>query len=133
MTRTYTYDPARIRGGGVDQARFELGDIDVEREAALCDEEILAAIQAEADWISALCALARGVAMRLSFEADIRSDGTELKLSQRAAAWERVAARLEMRRGLARCVPRAGCADRGRYFGAGMLSNPRASGGGGRV
>lgn len=76
---TYTYDPSKITGGGVDQMRFELGDTVVDSAgmvSPLCDEEY-AAILAKygKNWRMAKYKCLEAICMKLSYEVNTSVGG----------------------------------------------------------
>jgi hypothetical protein len=132
---TYTYNPANIMGDGVDAMRFQLGDTLVASgadTAFLSDEEINAVISHFKSWSVARYRLIEAVCHRLSFEVDVRNDGTAYSLNQRAQRWFVM---LEEAKKELPCMPSSGAvaasmqgSDGGHYFNAGMLANPYAEG-----
>lgn len=133
-TTTYTYNPAEICKPDKDRMRFELGDTNVDGEAAtafLSDQEINAMIVQYSDsWKKAKLALVNAVCMKLSFEVDWRNDGTSINLNQRADRWLKLRDQLEKEVAQSSAVPLSVLhrltrePDRGHYFYEGMLGNP---------
>ena len=129
---SFTYDPTNIADETRDRMRFELGDTNVEggaQTAFMSDEEIDAMIAAR-PWKRAMLELVVGVCMRLSFEVDIRNDGTALSLSQRADRWMKLRDKLQAELTVPNAAPQSVLQrlirepDRGHYFHEGMLGNP---------
>jgi len=80
-----TYDPAQINDGGLNQMRFELGDVD-DSDFYLSDEEINASLEGKT-FKRAELMLVESLIARFSYETDLRVDKWEAKLSQRLTAW----------------------------------------------
>lgn len=98
----YTYDPRKIRDGGKDQMRFELGDTAVEQGAlgcALSDEEyetfLLDLVQGKKPWLVAKISLVKVVLHKFAFQVDTKIDVLEYDFSSRVAHWEKLLAILE--------------------------------------
>ena len=135
----YTYDPAKMMGGGKDQMRFELQDIAVagaEETAVLSDEEYEAILRKAAEegksWKAAKYKCLKAIVMRMAYEVDFSADGLSLSLSQRYDRWRALKDSLE--RGMQRITAHPSALGRntpdgGHYFTAGMNDNPRAGGG----
>ena len=131
---TYTYDPSEIRDGGVSQARFELGDIQVEGESEscyLCDEEIQAVLDSTPSRKQALYLLADAVCIRLSYETSWKNDQTAFNLSERADRWIALRDRFKKAADAEACMPSSGAvrdsiqgSDGGHYFHRGMHKSP---------
>ena len=131
----YNYNPANITGDTIDRMRFELGDTNIGGGAAtafLSDEEI-DAMRSAHPWKRAKLELVKGVCMRLSFEVDVRNDGTTISLNQRADRWMALRDKLEAELKAPGAVPDSVLRrmtrepDRGHYFHEGMLGNPRGT------
>lgn len=89
----YTYDPSKIFDGGLNQLRFELGDVEVEggkASCALCDEEYLAIAENTKgqSWGRIKFACLKAIMMRFSYEVDYSADGMSLSLSERYKRWK---------------------------------------------
>lgn len=84
---TYSYDPTKITGGGVDQMRFELGDTVVSTDgmaSPLCDEEYKAIIEKYGkNWRKAKYLCLDAICMKLSYEVNTSIDGLSYSLSER--------------------------------------------------
>ena len=93
MSRSFTYDGAQIADGGINQMRFELGDVLVEepdKTALLTDEEIMAVITAFPHaWRRAKFELIKSVLYRFAPEVDTKSGPVQWSLSQRYAQWKK--------------------------------------------
>ena len=89
---TYSYDPAKITDGGLNQMRFELGDTVVDLNGVsspLCDEEYNAIIQKYGkNWRKAKIKCLEGIVMKLAYEVDTSVDGLSYSLGQRADRWK---------------------------------------------
>lgn len=132
---TYTYDPLKIKAGGKDQMRFEVGDTSVEGGAdtcALSDEEyegILADIKpGKKAWVCAKLAVVNAILFKLSYQPDTKIDVLEYSFSDRVKAWERLKASLEKEAAAISSVPiiDAGMMKKPPYFYTGMEENPAA-------
>lgn len=90
----YSYDPSKIRGGGKDQMRFELGDTAVEgggETCALSDEEYNAFIEeatAKGNWARTKLALVEAILHKFSFQVDTKIDVLTYNFSARAEHWQ---------------------------------------------
>lgn len=138
--KTYSYDPARLLDGGVDQMRFELGDTEVagkEETCALCDEEINAMITKATNenksWKWAFFYCLKAIKMRYIHEVDYSSGGMSLSLSQRYKNWMELYDKMEKKLERSMQYPSAsseslgdGSPDGGHYFYLGIGNNPRA-------
>ena len=95
---TFSYEPKQINDGGLNQMRFELGDVEVlepDKTAYLCDEEILAAIEGSTTWTRAKLRLVETLISRFSYEVDTKVDEVEWKLNQRVDKWKDLYKRLK--------------------------------------
>ena len=89
----YSYDGAQINDGGLNQMRFELGDVLVlepEKSAYLGDEEITAALDGSKSWRRAKLRLVETLLRRFSYEVDTKIKEADWKLSQRVDEWEKL-------------------------------------------
>ena len=109
---TFTYDPAKITQGGVDQMRFELGDTVIDLEAItspLCDEEYAAIIGKYGDnWKRAKYECLKAIVMKLSYEVDTSVGGLSYSLSQRFERWKKMQDEAKKELTAIHGVPRAG-------------------------
>lgn len=95
---TFTFDPSAIDDRGLNQLRFELGDVFVdepEKTAYLTDEEILTVLSSSATFKRAKFRLIESLLRRFSYEVDTKVADMDLKLHQRINAWEREFKRLK--------------------------------------
>lgn len=93
----FSYDPSLINDEGLNQMRFELGDVEVlepDKTAYLCDEEYLAAIEGSTTWRRAKLRLVETLISRFSYEVDTKVDEVEWKLNQRVDEWKDLRKRL---------------------------------------
>ena len=129
---SYTYDPTRAAAGGVDQMRFELGDVMVEGgpdTCALTDEEYKAIIDAcPKRWKRAKLRCIESILFRFSYEVDTKVDELSLSLSQRLDAWKRM--RDELKAELEASAPFGNphALSERHYFHVGMMENRRSGG-----
>lgn len=76
---TYSYNPAKITDGGIDQMRFELGDtvVDVDGMASpLCDEEYKAILDKYGkNWRMAKYKCLEAICMKMSYEVNTSVGG----------------------------------------------------------
>ena len=91
----FTYDPANITAGGLDQMRFELGDTVVDMggiSAVLCDEEYTAIIgkYAAKSWRKAKLMCLEAIVMKLSYEVNTSVGGLSYSLDQRFERWKKM-------------------------------------------
>lgn len=90
----YTYDPANITDGGLDQMRFELGDTIVDMgplASPLCDEEYNAIIQKYGkSWRKAKLKCLEAIVMKLAYEVDTSIGGLSYSLNQRFERWKKM-------------------------------------------
>lgn len=91
MTKSYTYDPGKIKELGKDRMRFELGDTMVEGNSdttALTDEEIQAAVELYPKaWKRAKLMLLESICRRFAYEPDTKTGPLSLSLQDRAKIW----------------------------------------------
>ncbi len=132
---TYTYDPGKLKEGGKDLMRFELGDTMVEGgpdTTALADEEIQAVLDKYPEaWKRAKLMLLESIFRRFSYEADTKTGPLSLSLKGRAELWQKEYEKLKKEVSVESCsIP--GTVDGGTvrppYFYSGMQGNPRAYG-----
>jgi len=137
--KTFSYDPARINDGGIDQMRFELGDAEVEGKdetCALCDEEYNAMIQRALNenkaWKWAIFYCLSAIKMKYSHEVTYSSGGMSLSLAERYKNYKEMYDKMEKELKSSMQVPSAsnqslgdGSTDGGHYFYLGMGNNPR--------
>lgn len=93
----FSYDPSLINDGGINQMRFELGDVftlEPDKETYLTDEEITAAIEGATTWARAKLRLVDSLISRFSYEVDTKVDEVEWKLNQRVNDWKDLRKRL---------------------------------------
>lgn len=92
MTKSYTYDPGKIKEYGKDRMRFELGDTMIEGGSdttALTDEEIQAAVELHPKvWKKAKLMLLESLYHRFSYEVDTKTGPLSLSLHDRAKIWK---------------------------------------------
>ena len=94
---TFSYDAAKINDGGLNQIRFELGDVLVEepeKSTYLSDEEILAALSA-GSFKRAEFRLVSSLLHRFAYEVDMEIHEAKWNLSDRFAAWQKLYNRLK--------------------------------------
>lgn len=109
---TYTYDPTKIKAGGVDQMRFELGDTVTDMDAAacaLCDEEYESIIKScKGNWRRAKFECLDAICSKLAFEVNTSVGGLSYSLAERYPRFK--AMRDEAKKDLkaVNSVPRAG-------------------------
>lgn len=93
MTKSYTYDPGKIKELGKDRMRFELGDTMVEGNSdttALTDEEIQAAVELYPKaWKRAKLMLLESLCRRFAYEPDTKTGPLSLSLQGRAEMWRK--------------------------------------------
>ena len=90
---TFSYDATKINDGGLNQVRFELGDVLVEepeKSAYLSDEEILAVLESSKTWRRAKFRLVESLLRRFSYETDVKIQNAEWSLSDRVDEWRRL-------------------------------------------
>ena len=127
-TRSYTYNGAQLADGGINQMRFELGDVLVEepdKTALLTDEEIAAMIAAfPQSWRRAKFELIKSVLYRFAPEVDTKSGPVQWSLSQRYAQWKALYEELKKELSLTSSLPEMpGTQHRSPYFYEGMHDN----------
>ena len=139
---TYSYDPEKIRQGGKDQMRFELGDTQVEGGAdtcALCDEEYEAVLEGlkpgKKAWLFAKLAVLEAILFKVSYQVDTKIDVLSYDFGERADRWKKLYDDLKKQAvGMASVPTMApGVAGTPPYFHKEMHPNPAAGHGyGGR-
>ena len=95
---TFSYDPTQINDGGLNQMRFELGDVLVEepeKSAYLPDEEISAVIDGSRTWKRAKFRLIETLLMRFSYEVTTEVHDAKWQLSDRVKFWQDLYKRLK--------------------------------------
>lgn len=88
---TYSYNPAQIYDGGLNQMRFELQDNIIEGEGvtcALCDEEYQAIIEHESGWKRAKLKCLKAIITKFAYEVNTSTDGLSYSLSERYERWK---------------------------------------------
>ena len=93
----FSYDPAQIQDGGLNQMRFELGDCLVnepEKSAYLSDEEICAALEGNT-FKRAEFRLVSSLLHRFAYEVNMKVKEASWNLSDRFAAWQKLYNRLK--------------------------------------
>nr|DAX35163.1 MAG TPA: hypothetical protein [Bacteriophage sp.] len=133
MTRSFTYDGAQIADSGINQMRFELGDVLVEepdKTALLTDEEITAMIAAfPQSWRRAKFELIKSVLYRFAPEVDTKSGPVQWSLSQRYAQWKAIYEELKKELSVIGSLPELpGAHHRPPYFFEGMHDNEQGRG-----
>lgn len=138
---TYSYDPTKIRAGGKDQMRFELGDTQTEGGAetcALADEEYEAVLAGQKDgkkaWLSAKLSVLEAILFKMSYQVDTRIDVLQYSgVGNRAERWWKMYEDLRKRVSAASSVPTLApsVAETAPYFHKGMGENPNAMHGAG--
>lgn len=133
MTRSFTYDGTRITDSGINQMRFELGDVLVEepdKTALLTDEEITAMIAAfPHSWRRAKFELIKSVLYRFAPEVDTKSGPVQWSLSQRYAQWKELYEELKKELSAIGALPELpGAHHRLPYFFEGMHDNGQGRG-----
>lgn len=127
---TFSYDPAKIDDGNLNQMRFEIGDTYVGLSAncsVLCDEEYSVLIANAGSWREAKITILKKILWIFAYEVDYTIDGLSLKLSDRYNRFKKMLDDLLAEDAL------PGVADGligangigGHYFHYGMLENPR--------
>ena len=127
-TRSFTYDGAQIADAGVNQMRFELGDILVDepdKTVLLTDEEITAMIAAfPQSWRRAKFELVKSVLFRFAPEVDTKAGPVQWSLSQRYAHWKALYDELKKELSAAHALPELpGAHHHPPYFFEGMHDN----------
>ena len=94
---TYSYDPAKIRGRGKDQMRFELGDTYVDGgvdTCALSDEEYVSIIGEPQPgrrlWLAVKLQALEAIVFKLSYMVNTRIDVLSYGLGDRAELWRKL-------------------------------------------
>lgn len=133
MTRSFTYDGAQIADSGINQMRFELGDVLVEepdKTALLTDEEITAMIAAfPQSWRRAKFELIKSILYRFAPEVDTKSGPVQWSLSQRYAQWKAIYEELKKELSVIGSLPELpGAHHRPPYFFEGMHDNEQGRG-----
>ena len=133
MTRSFTYDGAQIADSGINQMRFELGDVLVEepdKTALLTDEEITAMITAfPQSWRRAKFELIKSILYRFAPEVDTKSGPVQWSLSQRYAQWKAIYEELKKELSVIGSLPELpGAHHRPPYFFEGMHDNEQGRG-----
>ena len=133
MTRSFTYDGAQIADSGINQMRFELGDVLVEepdKTALLTDEEITAMIAAfPQSWRRAKFELIKSILYRFAPEVDTKSGPVQWSLSQRYAQWKALYEELKKELSIVSSLPEMpGAHHRPPYFFEGMHDNEQGRG-----
>lgn len=109
---TYSYDPAKITEGGVDQMRFELGDTVVDMEnmtCPLCDEEYNAIItKYGSNWKRAKYECLKAICMKLSYEVNTSVGGLSYSLSERYERFKKMMDEAKKELAAIGSVPRVG-------------------------
>ena len=126
--RSFTYDGALLADGGLNQMRFELGDVLVEepdKTALLTDEEIKAVIAAfPHSWRRAKFELIKSVLYRFAPEVDTKSGPVQWSLNQRYAQWKVLYEELKKELSVTSSLPEMpGAHHRPPYFFEGMHDN----------
>ena len=88
---TFSFDASQINDGGLNQARFELGDclvVEPEKNAFLSDEEILAVLETNLSWKRKKLRLIDSLLHRFSFEVNQSVREAEWQLSDRFKHFE---------------------------------------------
>ena len=135
---TYSYDPTKIRGRGIDQMRFELGDTLIGGGAdscALADEEYAAFVNellpGKRAWLSAKLAVLEAILLKLSYMVDTKIDVLWYDFGARADRWQKLYHELRKQllanTGLPTMDERA--MNKPPYYFTGMIENLRAVGG----
>lgn len=132
--RSFTYDGAQLADGGLNQMRFELGDVFVgepDKTAYLTDEEIKAMLAAyPKNWKRAKFELVKSLLFRFAPEVDTKAGPVEWSLSQRYEHWQALYTQLKQEADAAGCLPELpGRHTRPPYFHEGMHDNREAVGG----
>lgn len=94
---TYSYDPTQINDGGLNQARFTIGDVFVkepEKDSYLSDEEYLAVLSTDDSWKRKMLRLVETLLLRFSYEVDTEIREAKWSLHQRVDFWEKLRKRL---------------------------------------
>lgn len=109
---TYSYNPAKITEGGVDQMRFELGDTVVDMQGAtspLCDEEYHAIISKYgANWRKAKFICLDAICTKLAYEVNTSVGGLSYSLNDRYPRFQKMRDDLKKELTAIGSAPRAG-------------------------
>ena len=109
---TYSYDPAKITEGGVDQMRFELGDTVVDMEGVtspLCNEEYQAIISKYGrSWKRAKYECLKAICMKMAYEVNTSVGGLSYSLSERYERFSKLKDAAKKELAGIHGVPRAG-------------------------
>ena len=109
---TYTYNPAKITEGGIDQMRFELGDTVIDMDnitSPLCDEEYGAIIKKYGkNWRKAKIKCLEAIVMKLAYEVNTSVGGLSYSLSERAERWKQMLDEAKKEAKAIGSVPRVG-------------------------
>lgn len=95
---TFSFNPAMINDGGLNQIRFELGDVLVEqpeKTAYLSDESILAALEGSPTFKRAKFRLLESLLHRFAYEVTTEIHEVKWTLSDRFKAWQDLYKRLK--------------------------------------
>lgn len=128
---SYTYDPTQAAAGGVDQMRFELGDVMVEGgpdTCALSDEEYAAIIGETPRWKKAKLRCIESILFRFSYEVDTRVGQLSLSLGQRLEAWRKLRDELKAEVEASAPIANPKAISQKHYFHVGMMENQRSGG-----
>ena len=128
MTRSFTYEGTQLADGGLNQMRFELGDVLVDepdKTALLTDEEITAMLAAfPQSWKRAKFELVKSVLFRFAPEVDTKAGPVQWSLSQRYAHWRTLYDELKKELSASCALPELpGTHHRPPYFFEGMHDN----------
>lgn len=132
--RSFTYDGSKIADGGLNQMRFELGDVFVEepdKTAYLTDEEIGAMIAAYPDkWKQAKFELVKSLLFRFAPQVDTKAGPVEWSMSQQYEHWKSLYEELKKEVEAAGSIPELpGTQHMPPYFYRGMHDNHETIGG----
>ena len=95
---TFSFNPAQINDGGLNQMRFELGDVMIaepEKDAYLCDEEYLAALAGSRSFKHAKLRLVETLLMRFAYEVTTEAHMIKWEFSDRYKFWKDLYSRLK--------------------------------------
>ena len=88
---TYSYNPALINDGGLNQMRFTLGDclvVEADKTAYLSDEEINAAIEGSSTFKRAALRLVSSLLFRFGYEVNTEIHEAKWDLTDRFKNWK---------------------------------------------
>ena len=88
MPLTYEYDPTKLNLKGKDLMRFQIGDTDVIREAAISDEEITSIIAMYPNWLVAKYKIVENICNRFRYEVNIQKSMNMIDVDARIGRWE---------------------------------------------